>query len=234
MKLVEPLLARKDLAGLTTLLRSRWTAEQLAQMLGEAQGKAHQDARKLAALGLALVGNKCCIPTLAAQLKDPDRMTNQMAEHALWSIWFRCGQEQANHHLCRGSQALEQRDLIAAKRHFTAAIDADPCFAEAYNQRAIVECLSERYAQSIEDCQKAVQYMPCHFGAWAGMGHCQTQLGKMAQALESYKRALEINPHLEGIAEAVRQISRQMVGPMGEQSSGAGDQVNSRKRRSKR
>jgi Tfp pilus assembly protein PilF len=201
---VQPLLAKQDLAGLTGLLRSHWTAEQLTQVLSEA----HQDARKVAALALALVGTKCCIPKLAAQLKDPDPTTNQMAEHALWSIWSRCGREQAHQHLCRGSQALGRRDFEAAKHDFTAAIEADPSFAEAYNQRAIVEYLTEGYAQSIADCQKAVEYMPCHFGAWAGMGHCQAQLGQMREALESYRRALEINPHLEGIAEAVRQISR--------------------------
>jgi len=158
------------------------------------------------------VGTKCCIPMLVAQLKDPDPMANQMAEHALWSIWFRSGKELAKGHLCRGSQSLEQRDFENARKHFTAAIDADPSFAEAYNQRAIVEYLSERYPQSIADCQKALQHMPCHFGAWAGMGHCQAHLGQMRTAMESYKRALEINPHLECVAEAVRHISQRIEG----------------------
>ena len=33
-------------------------------------------------LALALIGEKCCIPCLAEQLKHPDAVVNQMAEHA--------------------------------------------------------------------------------------------------------------------------------------------------------
>jgi tetratricopeptide (TPR) repeat protein len=149
---------------------------------------------------------------LSQQLKDPDPMTNQMAEHALWSIWFRCGAACANKHLCRGSKAVERRDFDAAVQHFTQAIEADPSFAEPYNQRAIVKYLTERYQESIDDCRQAVERMPCHFGAWAGMGHCHAHLGQLNEALDCYKQALEINPHLEGIVEAVGELRRQIQG----------------------
>jgi len=36
--------------------------------------------------------------------------------------------------------------------------------------------------------------MPCHFGAWAGLGHCYAHEGRLAEAVEAYERALEINP----------------------------------------
>jgi tetratricopeptide (TPR) repeat protein len=48
--------------------------------------------------------------------------------------------------------------------------------------------------------------MPTHFGAIAGMGHCYTQLGQLDQALECYRRALEINPRMSTIARMIDRL----------------------------
>jgi tetratricopeptide (TPR) repeat protein len=196
---VQPLLEKQDLQGLLALLRSRWTKEQIKDVLA---GK-HRDARKVAALALGLVGSRCCITPLAEQLRDPDPVVNEMAEHALWSIWFRCGTGDANALLTRGAAALDRRDFEEAEKLFTRAIAADPAFAESYNQRAIVRYLAERYEESLADCREAVERMPCHFGAWAGLGHCLAHVGRCGEAIRAYDKALEINPHLRCIAEAV-------------------------------
>lgn len=196
---VEPLLEKRDLPGLLQLLKSRWTYDQLKDLMRSP----HHDARKVAMLALSLVGGRCAIPVLTEHLKDPEPCANQMAEHALWSIWFRCGSDQANTLIKQGADALEQKQLEQAEKLFTQAIQADPTFAEAYNQRAIARYLAERYPQSIEDCQCVLERMPCHFGAWAGMGHCWAHLGKTSKAIECYSKALEINPHLDQVDEAL-------------------------------
>jgi tetratricopeptide (TPR) repeat protein len=201
---VQPLLEQQDAEGLLELVRTRWTKEQLKSILESD----HLDARKVACLAMALAGEKCSIPCVAKQLQHSDPVVNQMAEHALWSIWFRCGNPDANHELCRGTRALNRRDLDCAMKHFTRAIDLDPTFAEAYNQRAITKYLAERYEESSADCREAVERMPCHFGAWAGMGHCHAHQGHLDQAVECYERALEINPHLDGIREAICEMKR--------------------------
>jgi HEAT repeat protein len=104
---VKPLLERQDLCGLLALLKTRWTAKQIVDLLKSR----HCDTRKVAALALGLVGGKCCLGPLADQLKDPDPVVNEMAEHALWSIWFRSGNEEANQLLCKGAQAMDDRNL---------------------------------------------------------------------------------------------------------------------------
>lgn len=71
---------------------------------------------------------------------------------------------------------------------------------------AIANYLAERYEESIIDCQAAIERMPCHFGAWAGMGHCHAHGGRLAEAIECYEHALTINPHLDGIREAVVEL----------------------------
>jgi len=199
---VKPLLERRDLPGLVRLLSGKWTAAQIVSLL-------HADCcdtRKVAALSLSLVGCRECLPDLVRQLRDPDPMINQMAEHAVWSIWFRMGTPQANCEVHRGVKAMDRRDFDAAVEHFTRAIGLSPTFAEAYNQRATAHYLLERYDDSIADALAAVQHCPEHFGAWAGLGHCYACLGQINPAIEAYERALSINPRLECLHEAIAEL----------------------------
>ena len=196
---VEPLLEQKDFSGLLTLLRSRWSPDQIKNVLC----CSNPDARKVATLAIGLVGPKCSIPLLVQRLQDIDPMANEMAEYALWSIWFRCGNDDANCKLTRGVAALGRRDYAEASQLFTAAIESDPTFAEAYNQIAIVHYLQEQYTESIAFCRQAVDRMSCHFGAWAGMGHCHAHLGELREAIDCYQKALEINPQLKCLAGAI-------------------------------
>lgn len=202
------MLEGQNVQGLHSFLCSRYTPEEITALLSGP----NDDARKVAALALSLVGGKCCVKDLSRQLCHPDPMVNQMAEHALWSIWFRCGSAEANQELCRGTRAMNRRDFDGAIEHFTRAIASDAGFAEAYNQRAIAYYLTERYDSSIEDCRRTVERMECHFGAWAGMGHCLAHEGRLAEAVVSYDKALAINPHLEGIRQVVRELRQNLAG----------------------
>jgi tetratricopeptide (TPR) repeat protein len=201
---VKPLLESRDLKQLLQFLRAHWTGEQIVELFKSR----HCDARKVAALALSLVGGACCLGPLSEQLKDPDPMVNEMAEHALWSIWFRSGSEPANQQLGRGAQAMERREMQQAIDCFTRAIEMDPNFAEAYNQRSIAHFLLDHSDEAVSDCQRTVELMPCHFGAWAGLGHCHANAGRFDEALKCYKQALAINPHFECLAEACEELER--------------------------
>jgi tetratricopeptide (TPR) repeat protein len=202
---VQPLLAERDLHGLCGLIRSKWKPRQLVDLLH----CKHEDARKVAALSLGLVGGKRCIRDLSDRLRDPDPVVNQMAEHALWSIWIRAGSPPANRLLLKGLAALNQKAFDEAIELFTDAAAADPTFAEAYNQRAIAKYLQERWAESAEDCRAATDRMPCHFGAWAGLGHCLAHLGRTDDAIASYEKALAVHPHLDCVRQAVQTLKSQ-------------------------
>jgi len=206
VSVVRPLLESNDPQGLVDAIRLRWNTGQITRLLTSPD----RDARKVALVCLAMVGDRDCIDPVQSQLADPDPTLNQMAEHALWSIWFRCGSPQANIELCRGSKAMGCRNMDQAIEHFHRAIAIDPQFAEPYNQRAIARFLSEEFEESIADCRKAVRLMPGHFGALAGMGHCFLHLGQLEHALRSYERALAVNPHLCCIHQTVAEIHRKL------------------------
>jgi tetratricopeptide (TPR) repeat protein len=207
VELVEPLLAKQDMCGLLCLLKSRWHPEQIRELLRSNHG----DARKVALLALSLVGPTCCADELAFHLRDPDPIINQLAEHALWAVWFRAGKtEQANHFVRRGAEALEANNLPRAVELFNQSIREDPDFAEAYNQRAIAYYLMEEYEKSIADCQRTVRRMPSHFGAFCGLGHCHAHLNRVSQSIENYEKALELNPHIECVREALGELRKRL------------------------
>ncbi|MEM6315104.1 MAG: tetratricopeptide repeat protein, partial [Planctomycetota bacterium] len=196
---VAPLLERRDCDALAKLLHEIGGPMRIVPLLDCSDA----DVRKVAALALGLVGDTSCIDALAECLRSRDPMANQMAEHALWSIWFRGGNEAANQAIAQGAVALNEKKLDDAAGHFTHAIMLDGDFAEAYNQRAIVRYLQERFGDSMADCERASELMPQHFGAWAGMGHCHAHRGSHAAAVRCYRKALDINPHLDCVRELV-------------------------------
>ena len=202
IRAVQPLLARRDVSGLCSLIKGRWSCDQVRSLLHSDHPEL-LDAKKIALLALSFVGTARTINDVAQELKHPDRTVNEMAEHALWSVWFRCGSEPSNHELARGVQAVERREFEHAIQHFDRAIEISPDFAEPYNQRAIARYLMEEYAPSIADCERAVERMPCHFGALAGMGHCYAHLGRPREAIECYERALAVNPHLDCLRQSI-------------------------------
>ena len=206
---VQPALECKDAAKLLALLKSKWTGPQIISILRSG----HEDARKVAAVCLSLVGCDQCIKEIAPLLQDEDPVVNQLAEHAMWSIWFRGGTPEANHQLARGAQALGRRDTLHAISHFDRAIQLSPNFSEAYNQRAIARFLLDDHESSLADCKRAIELMPYHFGAWAGTGHNHAHLRRWRCAAESYERALAINPHMNAIREAVTELREKLGQP---------------------
>ncbi len=144
-------------------------------------------------------------------LHDSDEQVNQMAEHGLWSIWFRSCEPAAAHAFHEGISQIAQEDYEKAIDCFREAIHIDPAFAEAYNQCGIARFFLGQWRDSIEDSQQALLRQPCHFGAMAGMGHCYTHLGELRNALDCYRRVVAINPRMTAIASAIEHLEQQLT-----------------------
>lgn len=203
-----PALKEGDLGGALEMVRRSWTEGQLVELLRHS----NSDIRKVAALALGLVGDKEAVAPLAMALHDQDAMVTQMAEHALWSVWFKLGKCCAIKLVKQGSCHLSHGNYDVAGQKFTEAIDKDPEFAEAYNQRGITHYLAERYRESIADCKAALARMPQHFGAMAGMGHSHAHMHQWEEARHCYRLVLAIHPRLEGIQAALEQVEAIIAG----------------------
>jgi tetratricopeptide (TPR) repeat protein len=201
---LEPSLSQGRVEEALQHVRARWTAGQIVTLLGDKSA----DVRKVAALALSLVGDAAAIRPLAVALHDADAMVAQVAEHALWSIWFRQGKPKAVGFVKCGNNHLHHGNYVCAVEKFSHAIQEDPQFAEAYNQRAIAYYLCERLDESIADCKAAIALVPQHFGAMSGMGHSYAHLGNWREARHCYRLALAIHPRLEGIETSLQHIDQ--------------------------
>lgn len=200
-------LANHDSEAYLRKVHSRYTATTLERLVLTAGPRL---TRRGAALALGLIQEYRSDATLCLALHDEDRGLRMLAENGLRAIW------------CRGGSIAEQQQLsvvirLNLARHFLEAIrraseliaDA-PRFAEVWNQRAIALYSLGRYRESVQDCRQTLDLNPTHFGAAAGMGQCQLQLGDENSALESFRRALAINPDLEGIRANVALLERKL------------------------
>ncbi|MGF1524278.1 MAG: tetratricopeptide repeat protein [Leptolyngbyaceae cyanobacterium] len=134
------------------------------------------------------------IEALLRDLKDPDASTREIATEALWRSWYTQKGAYGTQILVRSQMMLEAGNLQAAEALLTETLEGLPDFAEAWNRRAVLYYVQERYWQSITDCEKVVELVPYHFGALHGMGLCHANLGNYLAAIQSFRRALEVQP----------------------------------------
>jgi len=206
LKVTQEPLEEGDVAHLADEVRSRWSVDQVCSLLRSTQ----TNARRVSALVVGLIGQQNNTHCLARVLHDRDPQVAEMAEHGMWSIWFRAIRPEYTLLFESGLTALSQEHYDQALDYFQRVIAADSCFVEAYNQAGIACYLKGEYQQSIEYCEHALRRCPEHFGAMAGMGHCYAELDQWQHALSCYQQALAINPTMAAIRSAVERLQEKV------------------------
>lgn len=126
--------------------------------------------------------------------------------------WAKSGSPALDLLLQRGEDAMGMGDYKAAIEHFTALIDHDPTFAEAWNGRATAYYLTGQFGPSVADIAQVLTLNPRHFGALSGLAMILEETGKPEKALAAYRAALAIHPHLQGAIEAVERLEKAAEG----------------------
>lgn len=152
------------------------------------------------------------IDSLFMQLKDKDTENYEEIEEQIWSEWRKSGSPKSNLLLKQGMSAMAQGRLTASVNHLTKAIDDTPTFAEAWNMRATVFFLMEKYALSVSDIQQTLKLNPRHFGALSGLGMIFERSGQPKQALEVYKKLLEVHPRSNNAILSVNRLTKYLEG----------------------
>jgi tetratricopeptide (TPR) repeat protein len=160
-------------------------------------------ARRQALRTLAGTGTMADLPRIARTLRDPDQAVRLGAEAAMWEVWSRSGDAEIDALFANGVQEMSEGLWADAVRTFTAIIARKPDFAEGWNKRATVYYLMGEYKKSLADCDEVMKRNPFHYGALSGYGMIYIQLDEPGRALEYYERALDVNPNLDGVKNAV-------------------------------
>jgi len=134
-------------------------------------------------------------------LKGDDPELAATAEAFLWSLWCRSGEPETDRIFRAGVEAMQQKELDEAEALFSRMIERNPDFAEGWNKRATVRFMQRNFKASIADCQQTLARNPNHFGAASGQGLCHMSLNEFREAAISFRRALEIHPHLDAVRQ---------------------------------
>jgi Flp pilus assembly protein TadD len=131
-------------------------------------------------------------------------------EQAIWALWMQSDSAEDDRILAQAASAMAGSDFRTSETLLNELVAKTPGYAEAWNKRATLYYLVGRYEESLADIVKTLDLEPRHFGALSGRGMILMRQGKMKDALIAYKEAQAINPHMPGVAAAIRQLEAAM------------------------
>jgi tetratricopeptide (TPR) repeat protein len=135
----------------------------------------------------------------------PDDESAKYVENRIWAIWLGSTSDTASLLMTRAKTA-------AAIKLLNAVIDLKPDFVEAWNRRATVYYTKKDFGRAIADIHEVLAREPRHFGALSGLGIILQELGDDKHALEVFRRALAIHPHLERVPDLVKKLADKVDG----------------------
>jgi tetratricopeptide (TPR) repeat protein len=142
----------------------------------------------------------------------PDEESAKHVEARIWAIWMQTSSDTAALLMLRAKAAMELQQMDVALKLLDAIVKLRPDWTEAWNRRATLYYLQNDYARSLADIQQVLAREPRHFGALAGLGMIMQDLGDDKHALEAFRKALAINPHLEKVPDLVKMLSEKVEG----------------------
>src|SRR5258706_6514614 len=166
--------------------------------------------RAEAVVWIANRGSMADAALLHERLRDESPFVRGFAEQGLWLLWARSGDAEIDALMARGTEHMQAGRYDEALSVFSSVIKQKPEFAEGWNRRATVYFLAGEYRKSIADCDEVLKRNPAHFGALSGLGQIHLQLENNEQALAWFRRALEVNPDLLGVAMEIIRLEERM------------------------
>jgi tetratricopeptide (TPR) repeat protein len=137
---------------------------------------------------------------LVKRLRDEDLSVRAYAEQGLWLLWSRSGDDDVDLVMARGVAEMQSGRYAEAVATFTDVIRRRPEFAEGWNKRATAYYLAGEYRRSLADCDEVLKRNAQHFGALSGLGQIYFALEEYEKAIDWWRRALDVNPNMLGVA----------------------------------
>lgn len=150
---------------------------------------------------------------LFSRLKDAsDPRIARVIDREISLILARSGSDTVDLLMARAAQAFQRQDHDLSLSLLDAVVDLYPDYVEGWSRRATIYFARKEYGRAVADIEQVLRREPRHYGALAGLGMILQQLGDERQALVVFRKALEINPHLERIPEVIRRLQPKVDG----------------------
>src|SRR5262245_4516414 len=203
-------LDRGLLLAVALFVASSQAAELTRQQALRAAEQPEAAARLAGVERLAEIGQMADADRLVPRLGDADPRVREAASGAMWRIWSRSGDPAIDALFARGMTQMQAADFEQALATFSDIVSRKPAFAEGWNKRATIYFLIGENEKSLQDCDEVLRRNPNHFGALSGAGQIHLKLGNLERAVDFFKRALKVNPGLEGLAQIVPMLEQHL------------------------
>ena len=114
--------------------------------------------------------------------------------------------------MSRVKTAIDSKDNSLAIQLLDAVLELRPDYVEGWNRRATLHFANKDYGKSLADIRQVLAREPRHFGALSGLGVIMQEFGEEKLALEAFRRALAVNPHLQKIPDFVKSLTEKVEG----------------------
>ncbi|MDB5548218.1 MAG: hypothetical protein JWP21_1665 [Tardiphaga sp.] len=142
----------------------------------------------------------------------PDEASAKHVEGQIWALWTQTRSDTAALLMLRAKTAMDAKNMDVALKLLDAVVRLKPDYVEGWNRRATVYYLQNDYTRSMSDIEQVLTREPRHFGALAGLGMIMQELGDDKRALDAFRKALAINPHLEKVPDLVKTLTEKVEG----------------------
>lgn len=142
----------------------------------------------------------------------PDEASAKHVEGRIWAQWAQTPSDTAALLMTRAKTALDAKQIDVSVKLLSAVVKLKPDYIEGWNRRATLYYLQNDYTRALEDIEQVLAREPRHFGALAGLGMIMQEFGDDKRALEAYRKALAVNPHLEKVPELVKSLTEKVEG----------------------
>lgn len=135
---------------------------------------------------------------LIAELQTaPGEAQARVLTEELWELWTDAPDAQAQALLDEGMRKRSGYDFLGSRDALDQLVEYCPDYAEGYNQRAFTSFLRQDFAAALYDLEQALAINPRHIAALSGKGLTLMGLGRMDEAQEALRDAVDLNPWLQ-------------------------------------
>lgn len=142
--------------------------------------------------------------------KDGD--AGREAERALLELWLASGSDTVDLLMNWSLKAMQGKNYPLALDFLDRIIIMKPDYVEGWNKRATVYFMRDDYGRALADIARVLELEPRHFGALSGLGLIFRAVGRDEQAIAAYRQALEIDPFLDNVKEALDELEAETAG----------------------
>lgn len=133
-------------------------------------------------------------------------------QDAIEQLWLQSGSPSIDILMQRGLDAFNEKKYDRAFYYFNEVVILDPAYSEGWHKRATVYYVQDNFSRALADLEHVLRIEPRQFLAMGGLALMLEELGDKKGALEVFRRALAVNPWLDGALQNERSLAIDVEG----------------------